>query len=528
MSVYASEHGLTSRELLEELGTLFPDKVCHESMERLTYLDTFDWRLFETGSVLTASPAGARTCLALHTKAGKVLETPAARVPRFVSDLPNGPATKALTEVVRHRRLFPRASAEWQTTRVAVLNEDEKTVCRLLLREGTAIFPGGREGVPILPRLRVLPLKGYGPEARRVTSLLKRRFGLTPDSRSELDVACRASDQTPGEYSSNFRLVLNPEWRADEAARLIHQELIQVMVANVEGIQKDWDIEFLHDFRVALRRARSALTQLKGIFPGGAVNHLSEELRWLGTRTGPVRDLDVYLLQIPEYRSALHAQTQEELEPLIRLLREKRRKEHRSLRTGLRSKRFQHILKLWRALLDAPDALDSELFNAPRPIPEVASEQIWRAFSRALAKGERIGPKAPAKALHRLRIDCKKLRYLMTFFQSLYPPAALGVLIKELKLLQDHLGDFNDAQVQREALRRYADELLATGAGPPATLLAMGQLMGQMEGTQARERDSFRNVFGRFSRPENRKRFQALFGPPPGAGKKPPEGEETP
>jgi CHAD domain-containing protein len=388
-------------------------------------------------------------------------------------------------------------------------------------------LPGSGEEVTLLPRLHLLPLKGYGREEKKVTSLLGPRFALEPDPRTELEVACLASGRTPGDYSSEFRLVLDPESAANEAAKRIHTELLRVMVANVEGILEDWDIEFLHDFRVALRRARSAITQLKGIFPAAAVQPLAEELQWLGTRTGPARDLDVYLLKIPEYRSALHARTQEELEPLIRLLEEKRRREHRGLRACLRSKRFRLLLEDWQAFLDGPSASETELPHAHRPIREVASEQILRAFSRAVAKGERIGPKAAAKALHRLRIDCKKLRYLMTFFQSLYPRDALTVLIKELKLLQDHLGDFNDAQVQREALRRFADELLATGAGPPATLMAMGQLMGQMEGTQARERNSFQEAFARFSRVENRERFQALFGPPPGTEPKT-QGEETP
>ncbi|MFC1662475.1 CHAD domain-containing protein, partial [Gemmatimonadota bacterium] len=57
------------------------------------------------------------------------------------------------------------------------------------------------------------------------------------------------------------------------------------MRANEVGMLKNLDSEFLHDFRVAVRRTRSGLTQLKGVFPPSArPSRLGKFSRFLAAR----------------------------------------------------------------------------------------------------------------------------------------------------------------------------------------------------------------------------------------------------
>jgi CHAD domain-containing protein len=397
---------------------------------------------------------------------------------------------------------------------VAVLNEDEKTVVRLVIREGRALSDGERGEVRLLPRLECHPLKGYGSEERQVLRFLRRNFDLEPEERSEEMVVFQALGEEPFDYSSAFDLVLDPKMPAAEATREVFRTLFRNVRMNHEGVLRDWDPEFLHDFRVAVRRTRSALTQIKGVLPEESVSHFAEEFRWLGSVTGPTRDLDVYLLNIPAYRKALGPEVGDRLEPLVHLLREKKREELRTLRRALRSQRFRRLVADWNACLDEEDRPEPLPPLALEPIRRVASDRISKVFAKVLKKGRDIGPTSPARKLHRLRIECKKLRYLLTFFESLYPADTLKPTIKELKRLQDHLGDFNDAQVQREALGRFAEELMEHSAAPPETLLAMGQLMGQLQGKQLEERNEFLGSFREFTTPEKRRRFQDMFAAP--------------
>jgi CHAD domain-containing protein len=225
--------------------------------------------------------------------------------------------------------------------------------------------------------------------------------------------------------------------------------------------------------------------------------------------------MDVYLFAIPEYRESLPQAADRDLEPLVRLLQEKKETEHRELTRSLRSSRFRQLMENWKSFIEGPEQTGEPGPNAGRPIAAVASEAIWHAFEDVMRKGEAIEPGTSADALHRLRIRCKKLRYLLTFFQTLFPKKELGFITRELKLLQAHLGRFNDLHVQQLALRTFAEELMETRKGPPATLLAMGQLLGRLEEAQKTEREAFHQHFREFARPENQERFRSLFGPHP-------------
>ena len=77
------------------------------------------------------------------------------------------------------------------------------------------------------------------------------------------------------------------------------------MQRNEPGVRADIDSEFLHDYRVAVRRTRSALSQIKDVLPEDKVEHFKTEFGWLGQMTGPTRDLDVYLLQFEHLRNQL-------------------------------------------------------------------------------------------------------------------------------------------------------------------------------------------------------------------------------
>jgi CHAD domain-containing protein len=80
-------------------------------------------------------------------------------------------------------------------------------------------------------------------------------------------------------------LQLQPSMPAGEAARRILQNQLEAMEANEEGTCAARDPEFLHDFRVAVRRTRSALSQIKGVLPAPVLERFRPEFAWLGEIT---------------------------------------------------------------------------------------------------------------------------------------------------------------------------------------------------------------------------------------------------
>ncbi|MCB0316155.1 MAG: CHAD domain-containing protein, partial [Calditrichaeota bacterium] len=109
-----------------------------------------------------------------------------------------------------------------------------------------------------------------------------------------------------------------------------------------------------------------------------------------------------------------------------------------------------------------------------------------------LKRGGKINQRSPDAKLHRLRIDCKKLRYLLEFFNSLFPGEKMSRLIKQLKKLQNHLGRFQDICVQEEALLAFAGAMPGgSDDSDRTTLLAIGCLVGMLHQQKQEVRSHF-------------------------------------
>jgi CHAD domain-containing protein len=113
--------------------------------------------------------------------------------------------------------------------------------------------------------------------------------------------------------------------------------------------------------------------------------------------------------------------------------------------------------------------------------------------------------------MHELRKSCKKLRYLMEFFQSLYPMEDIRALVRLLKVLLDNLGSFQDIAVQTGHLRELAVRMRAEHKAETDTLLAVGALIGDLLARQHSAREEFAELFAQFLTDETQWRLRALF-----------------
>ena len=110
--------------------------------------------------------------------------------------------------------------------------------------------------------------------------------------------------------------------------------------------------------------------------------------------------------------------------------------------------------------------------------------------------------------MHALRIECKKLRYLMEFFAELFPKKRVRQLIKSLKKLQTVLGNFNDYSVQKEFLAEYEKSHKKT----PELSAAINGLIAVLHQKQVVERTKVQQAFAEFNDETTAAEFQALFG----------------
>ncbi len=483
----------------------------HRKLERVFY-DTFDWRLFANGLALEQRCAAADSdSLCLRDLKGRTddLTTPFARPPRFVEDLPPGALRRKLAPIVAVRALLPVARLRTKEMAIGMLNKDQKTIAFLTIEDNRIVAKKGRARAPSLGFVVIRPVRGYVKAASRVTRRLTEDLGLQAAGADILVYALNTLNLAPLSYSAKPAIALDPSMRAHDATSLIFRNLLGVLTANEEGLLADIDSEFLHDFRVAVRRTRTVLAQTRSLHPEAERKRLQDDLRWLQSVTGPARDIDVYLLKFDGYRALLDPTLKPSLTALRQYLEQEKISRHQLLNRELQSTRYRELLSVWRAF--AEDASSPISTIASPPVCEFVGERIWRLYRRVIKTGTAITDASPPEELHYLRKTGKKLRYMLELFESIYPKAEIRHLVRALKKLQDNLGDMNDLQVQSDALQLIGEHMYDRGTAAPQTLMAMGALVDALEQKKHAERKAFRNRFIKFTQQGVDTRFRRLF-----------------
>ena len=144
-------------------------------------------------------------------------------------------------------------------------------------------------------------------------------------------------------------------------------------------------------------------------------------------------------------------------------------------------------------------------------IRELAKNIIMKRNKKVLKFGQRVLITASDELLHQLRIEGKKLRYLLEFFSSLFAQEKIQYLVRKLKLLQDNLGDFNDLGIQQERLIDSAREITPRIRGGKNTVLALGILIGKLNEQQQMIKKEFVKSFSSYAAQEVQKIFDELF-----------------
>jgi CHAD domain-containing protein len=355
---------------------------------------------------------------------------------------------------------------------IVVRDELEKLVCRIAVRTA----PGGSSW------LTLDPLKGYEAEAERISGRLLAAGFLTESG------------------WKNARVPMAADEHGAVAVARVLLRLLQIMDANLPGVLVDADVEFLHDYRVAIRRTRSVLREMHVVFAKEDLKRMHAEFKWLQDQTSATRDLDVYLHEFDELRELAPASVRADLEPLEPLLRARHRRARAAMEAALTSARSRDLRGEWWGILQALVLDDHDgRSKAARPIGELAARRIRKVHSKMVTMGMTIAPDSPPEQYHELRKKGKELRYLLELFGApLFEPDVVKPLIRALKALQDVLGTHQDREVQIEMLRELGHELVSKPGGPRA-LMAIGTLIDRLEADAAQARGRFAVSFEEFA-----------------------------
>lgn len=252
------------------------------------------------------------------------------------------------------------------------------------------------------------------------------------------------------------------------------------MRAVAGDICADRDVEALHSYRVALRRIRSVLSLCTGAFDPAQTAELKTRMKALMAPTGPLRDLDVWLLAEPECRAMVAKKHRAGLALVFQTLRGERATALAQLQAHLRSPAYlAEITALSEVFAEGGTAQPGP--RGAEPAAALGRALIHARYLKTCKRAKGLTAKTPDAEVHALRIACKRLRYLTEVFAETLPPAPLKSLVSRMKALQTALGVFNDAAVQGVALGEIQQAHPTLGRAEVQSIKALRKALQQSQ-----------------------------------------------
>ncbi len=249
--------------------------------------------------------------------------------------------------------------------------------------------------------------------------------------------------------AAQARLKLQPPWLVAAAGVTAADIALRHLDATLKArrrLKRDTDPEALHDFRVALRRLRSALRAYRP-WLDAVPKKLRRRLREIARATSAGRDAEVCLAWLDEQNDVAaggHDRFRMRLE-------------------RLRDEAYAHVrADVLAAFADVEPQLRRRLkaIRRGKPVAKTsyaaaAAERLQEHVARVAADLARIGSVADTATIHDARIQAKRLRYLLEPLADAELPAARAA-VKDLKAFQDETGLLCDGFVRRGLIAEAA------------------------------------------------------------------------
>jgi CHAD domain-containing protein len=265
------------------------------------------------------------------------------------------------------------------------------------------------------------------------------------------------------DYGSKLARVLRPAGR-DAPGRTAGDHLVAYLTAQVEVLLRH-DLlarrdapDAVHRMRVAARRLRAVLRAYRPLLERERTDRIRAELKWLGLRLGPARDLEV----MAEELSSAVAELPDELvlgpvdARLTRHFSPAQADARRSVVRTLRTKRYLGLLDQLDRLVTDPPLTKRAGRRADKELPR----RVRRAYRRTARKVAALD--GSDEAMHDVRKAAKRLRYAAEVAVPAVGKKANRTR-RRAREVTKVLGDHHDAAVIRPLLRELAGQAHLAG-----------------------------------------------------------------
>ena len=263
------------------------------------------------------------------------------------------------------------------------------------------------------------------------------------------------------------------ERSAAEASRLLALSYLDQIDSARDRLDDALDHEALHDFRVGIRRLRSAVRAYRAELEGSVGGKMRRRLRNLASATNEGRDLEVQLAWLGTQRGALGEDDVAGFYWLVGRLEDRKQRTHDRAVADVIRRYDKAAVKLRRALGVLRIELQTGTSQRLPTLREVTGVLARRQVAELRDDLAGIRDAGDAEQAHRARISLKRLRYLLEPVARRNRRA--GTLVRRFKEAQDLLGEHHDMHLLSAAVASFRDGLSGSkfsGAEPGLVTLS--------------------------------------------------------
>lgn len=235
-------------------------------------------------------------------------------------------------------------------------------------------------------------------------------------------------------------------------AALVRQQTTVINKRLSEFAQCPEAPESAHQLRVSVRQLRSVLYMLRPLFQAGEYQKIQSELRDMARCFTRLRELDVLLESWIKYTAAQPGLA-EGAEAFITWMTAERARELVLITALVREGAFTPVLMGLGALAEA---LGAQCYHNEDGSLTQAIHRRLRKKLRQLGKSVKGIALGDTPAVHRLRIQCKRLNYAVEFLGS--GMKKVPKKQQTLKALQKLLGELCDHYVDEQLVLEFSDK----------------------------------------------------------------------
>lgn len=244
------------------------------------------------------------------------------------------------------------------------------------------------------------------------------------------------------------------------------------------GVIAGFDPEFLHQYRVNLRRSRAIGESVRAIIRMPGLGKLLKRLKHRARATSDLRDLDVFLETLDKAPASLSEQARKTLHDW---LEHQRREHHAALCRAMAQPDYAGDMARWQRFLSAKGLRRALKAVTPEQVESVLAERILQHDTDLAA----LADDSPDASLHELRKAVKRIRYLAEL-----DPRRHRAFLAGLKRRQSLLGEFQDLCTQQAWVRACIASM--PDATPPGGVKK--ECLGWLDVLEARKAELHRAV----------------------------------